>query len=153
MTSRQRRHLFAAAAVLGMLVAGCEPSQQDRSDGASGESVRERLVGHWLRDYDEGSQHIRRLLVLQSDGQFRESVRAVDASGQATELANEGEWLFDGTNLKRRYKLLDGKTISAPFAPFATFEIKFESNREFIGLDHVHKRSVRYQRVHEGAAL
>jgi hypothetical protein len=148
---KQRLHPFAAAAVLGMvmLLTGCEPSPHDASD----ESVRERLVGHWLRDYDEGNLHVRRLLVLQSDGQFRESVRAVDASGQATELENEGEWLFDGTNLKRRYKLLDGKTISAPFAPFATFEIKFESNREFIGLDHVHKRSVRYQRVQEGAVL
>lgn len=151
MTLQQRIHPFAAAAVLGLglLLAGCEPSPQDASD----ESVRERLVGHWLRDYDEGALHVRRLLVLQSDGQFRESVRAVDASGQATELVNEGEWLFDGTNLKRRYKLLDGKTISAPFAPFATFEIKFESNREFIGLDHVRKRSVRYQRVQEGAVL
>jgi hypothetical protein len=150
-TAKQRLHPFAAAAVLGlgMLLAGCEPASHDASD----DSVRERLVGHWLRDYDEGKLHVRRLLVLQSDGQFRESVRAVDASGQATELANEGEWLFDGTNLKRRYKRLDGKTISAPIAPFATFEIKFESNREFIGLDHVHKRSVRYLRVNDGTVL
>ena len=151
MSLQQRIHPFAAAAVLGLglLLAGCEPSPHDASD----ESVRERLVGHWLRDYDEGTLHVRRLLVLQSNGQFRESVRAVDASGQATGLVNEGEWLFDGANLKRRYKLLDGKTISAPFAPFATFEIKFESNREFIGQDHVHKRSVRYLRVQEGAVL
>ncbi len=151
MTLKQRLHSFTAAALLGlgMLLTGCEPTPHDTSD----ESVRERLVGHWLRDYDEGNLHVRRLLILQSDGQFRESVRAVDASGQATELANEGEWVFDGANLKRRYKLLDGKTISAPFAPFSTFEIKFESNREFIGQDHVHKRSVRYLRVQEGAVL
>ncbi len=149
----QRKHLlpFAAAAVLGMglCLAACEPSQL----GANDDPTRERLVGYWLRDYDEGTQHVRRLLVLQADGQFRESVRAVDANGQATALENQGEWLFDGTNLKRRYKRLDGQTISAPFAPFATFEIRFESSRAFIGLDHVHKRSVHYQRVNDGTVL
>lgn len=128
---------------------GCEPSHQ----GASDDATRERLVGHWLRDYHEGTLHVRRLLVLREDGQFHESVRAVDANGQATELENRGEWLFDGTNLKRRYKLLDGKTISAPFSPFATFEIRFESSRAFMGLDHVHKRSVHYQRVNDGTVL
>jgi hypothetical protein len=150
-TSQPRLRPFAAAAVLGlgMLLAACEPVPHDASD----EAIRERLVGHWLRDYEDGTLHVRRLLVLQSDGQFHETVRAVDVDGQATELANQGEWLFDGTNLKRRYKRLDGQPISAPFAPFATFEIKFESSREFIGLDHVHKRSVRYVRVHEGAVL
>lgn len=130
-------------------LAGCEQSPAEAND----EAVRARLVGHWLRDYHEGELHVRRLLQLRPDGQFLESVRAVDKDGQTTELANRGEWLFDGTNLKRRYTRLDGKTISAPFAPFATFEIKFESNREFIGLDHVHKRSVRYLRVNDGTVL
>lgn len=132
-----------------LCLAGCEQALVDAGD----EAVRERLVGHWLRDYDDGTLHIRRLLVLQADGQFRETVRAVDADGKASELANAGEWLFDGTNLKRRYTRLDSKTISAPIAPFATFELKFESSREFIGLDHVHKRSVRYQRVNDDTVL
>ncbi len=134
---------------MGLWLSGCEPSPA----GASDDATRERLVGHWLRDYDEGTLRVRRLLVLQADGQFRESVRAVDASGQATTLENQGEWLFDGTNLKRRYKQLDGKAISAPFLPFATFEIRFESSRAFMGLDHVHKRSVHYQRVTDGTVL
>ena len=136
-------------ALLGALLSGCERTPAD----TDADNVRERLIGYWLRDYDEGALHVRRVLELRPNGQFVESVRAVDAQGQATLLANQGEWLFDGSNLKRRYTLLDGKAIRAPFAPFATFEIKFESNREFIGLDHVHKRSVRYLRVSDSTTL
>ncbi len=145
-----RRALLLLALLLSALgLAGCDQTLVDPSD----EAARDRLIGYWLRDYDEGPHHVRRLLVLLPDGKFRETVRAVDAEGKVSELANKGEWWFDGTNLKRRYLLMDGKAISAPFTPFATFELKFESNREFIGLDRVHKRSVRYQRVNDGTVL
>ena len=113
--------------------------------------TQQRLVGSWLRDYQDGEIKARRLLVLQADGRFTESVRVVDANGAVTQHAHEGGWLYDGTNLKRKYTLIDGKQPSAPFVPFATFELKFESNREFVGLDRVHKNEVRYRRVDEGA--
>lgn len=61
-----------------------------------------------------------------------------------------GEWVFDGTNLKRRYTLINGKPVSAPTVPFATFEIRFSSRTQFIGLDRVRKFEVVYERVSEG---
>ena len=111
------------------------------------EQIQSRLVGHWLRDYEEDGVHARRLLVLESDGHFSESVRVVDAAGAVTEHAHVGEWTFDGTNLKRRYTLTDGKRRAAPSVPFATYEIRFESIHEFVGRDNVHQRELRYRRV------
>jgi hypothetical protein len=45
---------------------------------------------------------------------------------------------------------MDGEQPSAPTVPFATFEIKFPSRNEFIGIDRVHRREVAYRRVPEG---
>ena len=64
--------------------------------------------------------------------------------------AHSGDWLFDGTNLKRRYTLIDGRLPSAPTFPYAAFEFRFESRNVFIGTDNIRKRQVRYQRVADG---
>lgn len=93
---------------------------------------------------------VRRVLVLQPGGQFQELARAAATGPDAAEHSHIGEWLFDGTNLKRRYTLMDGRQPSAPMVPYATFEIRFASRNEFIGLDRVHKREVRYRRVDDG---
>jgi hypothetical protein len=133
------------AALLVALVACDNPPAE-----ALTEAAQQRLIGTWLREYEEDGNTIRRLLVLQADGHFAETARVVDASGASRLHAHEGGWIFDGTNLKRKYTLMDGKQPSAPTVPFATFEIHFESNREFTGIDHVHKRELRYQRVDAG---
>ena len=60
--------------------------------------------------------------------------------------AHESDWLYDGTNLKRRYKRVDGQPVSAPTMPFAAFQIRFLGSHEFIGIDNVRRRELRYER-------
>lgn len=109
--------------------------------------VAHRLPGTWLREQvDEGVQ-TRRLLRLEADGHFQEQVRIVSADGAVTEQHHAGTWLYDGTNLKRKYTLMNGQAPSRLRLPFATFEIRFESRNEFVGMDHVYRNTVRYRRV------
>ena len=42
---------------------------------------------------------------------------------------------------------MNGKPPAAPTISFVTFELKFVSKNEFIGIDRVRRREVRYQRV------
>ena len=139
--------LMASLAASSLVACDSTPAE------SSTEAVQQRLVGYWLREYEQEGSKIRRLLVLQSDGHFVETARVVDSNGVTTQHNHEGGWLFDGTNLKRKYTLMDGKHPSAPTVPFATFQIRFESNREFVGIDNVRQREVRYQRVQDGTEL
>jgi hypothetical protein len=133
-------------ALLGVVAAGCNSPPDD----ASPQAVESQLAGTWLREYEEDGVKIRRVLVLQAGGQFQELAKAAAPDATAAEHSHAGEWLFDGTNLKRRYTRMDGRQPSAPTIPYATFEIRFASRNEFIGLDRVHKREVRYRRVDDG---
>jgi hypothetical protein len=107
----------------------------------------ELLQGSWLREYNDRGVQVRRLLDLSADGAFREQVRVVDATGQATTFVHEGTWLYDGTNLKRKYTLMNGEPPSRLNVPFATFEIDFRSRNDFVGVDHVHGHRIEYHRV------
>jgi hypothetical protein len=144
-----RRRLAAAMALTGLLLGACNSPPADSPD----EAVQQLLVGSWLRQYEHDGAQIRRLLVLEPDGLFRETARVVDRGGVVTEHAHAGEWTYDGTNLKRRYTSFDGKQPSAPTMPYATFQLRFESRNEFVGTDNVRKRELHYQRVAQGAAL
>jgi hypothetical protein len=127
-------------------VAGCDGAQ-DIDD------VQQRLVGSWLRDGEEDGARVRRVLVLQPGGRFAETSKTTDPTQTNAVLAqhaHSGDWLFDGTNLKRRYTLIDGRQPSAPTFPYAAFELRFESRNVFIGTDNIRKRQVRYQRVADG---
>lgn len=128
------------------LAGGCDSGP----DIAPEEPVAQRLVGTWLREYQDESALVRRVLVLESGGGFREMATATDAGSLVAEHVHEGEWRFDGTNLKRRYLRMDGRVPAAPIVPFATLELRFPSRNEFIGVDNVRKREVRYRRVSEG---
>ena len=142
-----RRRVAMAVVMAGaVLVCGCgEPP-----DDSPAKQTGERLVGTWLRDYEEQGFRIRRVLVLQPDGHFREAVNIIESGASVAQPAHAGDWLFDGTNLKRRYTRMNGQQPSAPTVPFATFELRFESPNEFVGVDNVHRREVRYRRVAEG---
>lgn len=107
----------------------------------------ELLRGSWLREYSEDGVRVRRLLDLSADGAFHETVRVVDATGRVTDFVHEGTWLYDGTNLKRKYTLMNGKPPSRLNVPFATFEIAFGSRNDFVGIDHVHGHRIEYHRV------
>jgi hypothetical protein len=137
----QRRPALVASA---LLLAGCDPAP-DQTD-----EIRERLVGTWLRDYVENGTHVRRVLVLGPDGHFQEASRSLGPQEAGVRHAHEGEWLFDGTNLKRRYTLMDGQPVSAPQMPFVAFQVRFTGSHEFSGTDNVRQREVRYHRVPAG---
>jgi hypothetical protein len=105
------------------------------------------LPGTWLRESQAEGITARHLLTLDPDHRFREAVRIVDAAGQATDYAHEGTWLYDGTNLKRKYTRMNGRPPSRLNLPFATFQITFDSPREFRGVDHIRGNRIEYRRV------
>ncbi|MES2400301.1 MAG: hypothetical protein V4573_09980 [Pseudomonadota bacterium] len=145
-----RRHaLVWMGLTISVLTAACGQGPVDSPD----EEIQQRLTGSWLREYDQEGAHVRRLLVLEADGHFTESARVVDKAGQVTVHSHAGNWLFDGMNLKRHYTSFDGKKPSSPVLPYATFQVRFESSREFVGTDNLRRREVRYQRVEDGAAI
>jgi hypothetical protein len=123
------------------------PPGQEASLEKRVEDTEQLLQGTWLREYAADGAKVRRVLVLAPDGGFREVARVVDAAGRATEFVHEGTWLFDGTNLKRKYTLMNGKPPSRLNLPFATFEIRFETRNEFVGVDHIHRNRIEYRRV------
>ncbi|MEO7546947.1 MAG: hypothetical protein ABIT82_00865 [Ramlibacter sp.] len=142
----ERRPALLLALALALGAAGCDSAPAD----SPAQQTQQRLVGTWLREFQEDGVQVRRVLVLDADLHFRESVRITDAAGKVTEHHHAGEWLYDGTNLKRRYTRMDGEQPSAPLVPYATFEISFPTKAEFVGIDRVRRREVRYQRVVDG---
>lgn len=136
--------VMAACALLAACNQWSEDSQQD--------DIQQKLVGSWLREYDQEGAHVRRLLVLGPDGQFTESAKVMLGDAVTTHQ-HAGRWLYDGMNLKRHYTSFDGVQPSSPVLPYATFQVRFESSRELVGTDNVRRREVRYQRVEDGAAL
>src|SRR4051812_14702328 len=105
------------------------------------------LRGTWLRESRDKGVGSRHILVLGADRQFREAVRVTDANGQSIVYRHEGTWLYDGTNLKRKYTSMNGQPPSRLNLPFATFQITFDSPREFRGVDHIHGNEIQYRRV------
>lgn len=138
--------MLAAVMVSGALAAGCDapPEDSNLSD------VQRRLEGTWVREYEDSGAQVRRVLVLHPDGQFDEESRARIKGQIVSHNRHSGKWLYDGTNLKRKYMLIDGKQPSAPIVPFAAFQLRFESRYVFVGTDNVRKREVRYERAVEG---
>jgi hypothetical protein len=138
--------LFALVVLLSRCDAFTPGALSTSPDVASADMVQ-RLQGTWEREAGEQGIHARRLLTLRPDGSFLETVHVVDDVGASTDFVHEGTWLFDGTNLKRHYTRMNGKPPSRLNLPFATFEIRFVSRNEFLGLDRVHGNQVQYRRV------
>jgi hypothetical protein len=148
MTASTATQPFGLAALLAMatLVGGCNAPPDD----SASEPVAQQLVGTWLREYQEQGAVVRRVLVLQPGGNFIEESVARVGDAPPVRHEHEGEWLYDGTNLKRHYLQIDGRSPAAPTVPFATFEIRLPTRNEFVGIDNVHRIEVRYRRVAEG---
>lgn len=138
-------------AALAVLLSTCEGPLSDAASKANAsrdaEYAEQLLPGTWLREYSAQGVTARRVLTLGTDRAFREQVRVIDRAGSVTKHLHQGTWLYDGTNLKRKYTLVDGESPSRLNAPFATFQIRFESRNEFLGVDHVHGNRVLYRRV------
>jgi hypothetical protein len=137
-------------AVLTVLVAALTGGCGAAPDDSPTEQIQDQLVGTWLREYQDEATVVRRILVLEPGGSFLE--KSTVTNGETVVAGHEGEgvWLFDGTNLKRHYRRMDGRAPSAPIVPFATFAVRFSSHNEFVGVDNVHKIEVRYRRVADG---
>ena len=120
-------------------LSGCDQAPDDQSD------ARDQLVGTWLREFEQDGVRVRRVIVLEQSGRFRETARMTDRDGAEKRVTGEGDWLFDGRNFKRRYARVEGGKIQ-----FATFEVSFPSRYEFVGVDNVHRVTVTYRRVGEG---
>lgn len=126
-----------------LLVACSQPPEDEPGDG-----VRQRLVGTWLREYDEPGAHVRRVLVLEAGGRFVERSRVVPIDGAAAIVSEgEGRWIYDGVNLKRHYRQINGRSTYWSGNPFVTFELSFPTRLSFDGVDHVRQRRVHYERV------
>jgi hypothetical protein len=111
------------------------------------------LPGTWLREFAVQGVTTRRILTLGEDYRFREAVRVVEPTGRTEEYVHEGIWSYDGTNLKRKYISTNGQPPSRLTLPFATFQITFDSPREFHGVDHIHGNEIQYRRVPAGTEL
>ena len=140
---RRRLVTLLGAAVMG---GGCGAPEEDPHV----QETRQRLAGTWLREYEDGEAKVRRVLVLAPDGLFTEQVVARAPGGAGLRNSHSGEWHYDGTNLKRRYTLIDGRKPAAPAFPYAAFQVAFESRHVFVGTDNIRRRQVRYERVGEG---
>lgn len=141
---RRQSICIVLAGLVSLLLVSCD---HPLNDDLSEEVIQDRLLGAWLREFEEKGVAVRRVLVLETDGKFSEKVRIVEAGGAVTAQVHTGLWFYDGTNLKRKYTSMNGKPPAAPTISFVTFELKFVSKNEFIGIDRVRRREVRYQRV------
>lgn len=140
-----RRKLISVLATAIALVACDQPAQEMAES-----DTRDKLVGTWLREIDDGGFKIRRVLVLESGGLFHEATRVIDAEGVSRTGTADGYWIFDGINFKRKYTRVDSGQISGGRITFATFQIKSASPREFTGVDNVRNIEVTYRRVDDG---
>jgi hypothetical protein len=111
------------------------------------DDMQQRLQGTWLREQAGDGIQSRHLLTLRPDGGFDENVRVRDGAGHVTVFLHEGTWLYDGTNLKRRYTMINGKPPSRLNFPLVAFEIRFPTRNEFVGIDHIHGHRIDYRRV------
>lgn len=134
------------------LLATCEGPLGERAaqEAAAHAGIARQLQGAWMREEVTAGLRARRVLTLHADGGFDERVRIVAADGHVLEQAHAGTWLYDGTNLKRKYTLMAGEPPSRRNLPFATFQIAFDSRDAFHGVDHVHGNRIAYRRVVEG---
>jgi hypothetical protein len=119
------------------------PSRED----LHAQDVRQQLQGTWLREGAAEGMRVHHVLELGADGAFAERVQMTDRAGRVREYTHAGTWLYDGTNLKRKYSLINGKPPSRLNLPFATFEISFPTRNEFVGVDHVYGNRIEYRRV------
>jgi hypothetical protein len=144
----------AAALALGAFIAQCSNPPDSGESGSAllfgADETAQLLPGTWLREYAQDGVQVRRLLTLRPKGGFQEVARVTGRDGQVTRFVHEGTWVFDGTNLKRRYTSMNGDPPSRLHVPFATFAIVFETRNEFTGVDHVHDVTVHYHRVADG---
>lgn len=138
------RRVALSGVFLGCLLTGCEDRQT--------RDVKARLVGTWVVESPEHGGVARRVLRLQADGHVTETVRLVAPGGAADLELREGEWFFDGLNLKRKYTYVDGKPLTNAHFIYETYELKSVTASELVASSNVGRGEVRLKRDESGGA-
>jgi hypothetical protein len=138
--------MIRLAAVPVLLVASLLSSCEDPQV----RDVKRRLVGTWVTESEEHGGVTRRVLTLELDGHTRETLQVVAATGASSVQSRDGEWFFDGVNLKRKYTYVDGKPLTNVYFIYETHELKSVTESEFVAASKVGRGEIRLHRA--GAA-
>ncbi|WP_422087892.1 hypothetical protein [Variovorax sp.] len=133
-------------ALLLIAIVSCEKKSPLAED-----NIRQKLVGTWLSEIDFEGTKTRAVTKVDQDGAFREIEKFVDSKGEAVEVSYAGEWSFDGTNFKRKYMSKDGRPLPSSKFEYATYAVSMVGEGEFVGVDKIQQRTVRFARADEGA--
>lgn len=143
--SMHRRELLLWIACAA-LTASCDGSSSKPAD-----KVRQQLIGKWLEELSVDGLQTRSIVTLDRDGTFIEIEKSSDASGLISQQTHGGEWSFDGTNFKRKYTSMNGQPLSNARFGYATYAVKHIAKNEFVGIDNVRKREVRFSQTNASA--
>ena len=136
-----RRKLLLVA-LSAVLTVSCDNTSLKPSN-----DVRQRLVGRWAEEFSTDGNQIRSIVILSQDGKFLELEKVLGANGSTKQETHAGEWSFDGTNFKRKYTSLNGQPLLNAQFGYTTYEVKLVEKNEFVGVDNVRTREVRFRRT------
>lgn len=77
---------------------------------------------------------------------MKETVHLVAPSGASNTELREGEWFFDGANLKRKYTYVDGKPLTNAHFIYETHELKSVTSSELVASSSVGRGELRLKR-------
>ena len=124
------------------MLAACEDSQT--------RDVKARLVGTWVAESQEHGGVAQRVLTFEAGGRVKESVRTIAPNGASDLKSREGEWFFDGVNLKRRYTYVDGRPLTNAHFVYETHELKSVTASELVAESNVGRGALRFKREGTG---
>lgn len=121
-----------------------------KSGSPAEDRVRQRLVGTWLNDTDEAGVKTRTVIDVAEDGGFHEFEKIVESDGSSKQVSYAGDWSFDGTNFKRKYTSKDGQPLPRSQVGYATYAVNMSRDDEFLGVDNVQQKTVKFSRTGAG---
>ncbi|MBC5768339.1 hypothetical protein [Ramlibacter albus] len=124
------------------MLAACEDPQT--------RDVKARLVGTWFAESQEHGGVARRALTLEAGGHLKESVRIIAPNGASDLESREGEWFFDGVNLKRKYTYVDGQPLTNAHFIYDTHELRSVTASELVAVSNVGRGELRLKREQGG---
>ena len=124
--------------MVALCLAACE-DQHERD-------VKARLAGTWYAESTEHGSSVRRVLTFEEDGRVKETVRVMAPNGATKFESRNGEWFFDGVNLKRKYTYVDGKPLTNANFIYETYELKSVTESELVAASSVGRGEVRLKR-------
>lgn len=124
------------------LLAGCQD--------AGTQQTKARLVGTWTSESSSQAGVTRRTLSLQADGRVKDTVHITAPTGVSATEIREGEWFFDGVNLKRKYTYIDGKPLTNAHFIYETQELKSITDSELVASSNVGRGTLKLERETTG---